>query len=86
MRQYELYEIQLMTCHIMAKMEANTICVFEWDMFVSALDRVQESFHLYSVAEQISINEILEEFDKNLTRFEMRIDLHQKMNLPCNLN
>jgi len=86
MRRYNLYEIQMMTCHIMAKMETNTICLFEWDMFQSALDTIQKDFEFYSFDEKAEINELLEEFDRNLTRLETRIDLHKKLSMPCSLN
>ena len=76
----------MMTCHIMAKMETNTICLFEWEMFLSALDSIQSEFPLYSVAEQNEINELLEEFDRNLSRLEIRLDLHKKLRMPCSLN
>lgn len=86
MRRYSIDKIEMMASYVMCGLETKTLCVHEWDVFINALNYIEDNFFEYTISDRSRIIDCLNEFDKSLDKIEMRIDLVNTLRNPINMN
>lgn len=76
----------MMACYVMCGLETKTLCMHEWDIFINALNYIENNFNEYGYNEKLRILNCLDEFDKSLNKVEMRIDLEKTLRNTITMN